>query len=124
MYDRYPTVVRNSESNYENISVSAKFLPVQENGCDYDISDKARVKYLNQAKDFLRNGEVKILKSMDGRVWLVDIDMNSITDSANNYYANRQLTFSCIEIGDVEDEEQLWEYGFISESVTGDYWAK
>lgn len=123
MYDRYPTIVRNSESNYENISVSAQFLPLKENNqCDYDLSDKARVKYLNKVKDFLRNGEIKILKSLDGRIWLVDIDMNSITDSANNYYANRQLTFSCVEIGDVDDEEVLWEYGFIS--ATEEWWNK
>lgn len=122
MYDKYPTIVRNSETNYENISVSAQFFPVKDDGCNFDFSDKARVKYLNKAKEFLRNGEIKILKSADGRVWLVDIDMNSITDSANNYYANRQLTFSCIEIGDVTDEEQLWEYGFIS--ADQEWWSK
>lgn len=124
MYDKYPTVVRNSDANYEEVSVTASFFPLDETGgCDFDVSDKARIKYLNKAKEFLKNGEIKILKSMDGRVWLVDINTPP-TDSANGHHANRQLTFSCVEIGDVNNEEYLWEYGFISEDVTEDYWLK
>ena len=121
MYDKYPTVIKNSDADYEEISVTASFFPLDKDNFDYDVSDEARVKYLNKAKIFLRNGNPKILKSMDGRVWLVDINTPP-TDSANGHHANRQLTFSCVEIGDANNEEHLWEYGFIS--ADEEWWSK
>ena len=63
----------------------------------------------------MRNGKIKILKSMDGRCWLVYISQPP-TDSGDGHYANRQLSFSCTEIGDIENESDLWENNFITAS--------
>ena len=116
MYSKFPTFVRNSVANYEEISVSAKFFPFNEKTYDYDVyDDRKRIEYHNKAKAFLRNGKVKILKSMDGRVWMVYISTPP-TDSGDGHYANRQLSFSCTEIGDIENESDLWENNFITAS--------
>lgn len=124
MYDRYPTIVSNSESNYEEITVNAQFFPTDEDGCTIDLDDdKKRIEYNKRAKLFLRNKKVKILKSMDGNVYLVYIHQPP-SDTATDNYQNRKLSFGAVEVGDINNEEDLWEAGLISESVTEEWWNR
>lgn len=114
MYDRYPTIVRNTEANYEEITVNAQFFPMDENGCQVMLDDdQRRMHYNNAAKQFLRNGKTKILKGIDGNIWLVYVTTPP-SDTAADYYRNRKITFSCTETGDVNSEKDLYDAGFIT----------
>ena len=114
MYDRYPTIVRNTAANYEEITVNAQFFPTEEDGCTINLDDEQkRIDYNKRAKMFLRNENTKILKSMDGNIWLVYITTPP-SDTAVDNYKNRKLTFTCTEIGDPNDEEDLYEAGLIT----------
>lgn len=124
MFGEYPTIIRNSDANYEEISINCSFFPTDEDGCTIIFDDdKKRIEYNKKAKMFLRNGNFKILKGMSGESWLVDINTPP-TDSADGYYKNRKISFGAVEIGNVENEEDLWEANLIDESVTEEYWCK
>lgn len=122
MYDRYPTIISNSAANYEEITVNAQFFPTADDECTYELyDDKKRIAYQQKAKRFLRNGNSKILKSIDGNVWLVYIHQPP-SDTATDNDQNRKLSFGAVEIGDIHSEEDLWEAGLISETVTEEWW--
>ena len=124
MYDQYPTIVSNSAANYEEITVNAQFFPLNEDMCSVDLQDdKQRIAYNRRAKLFLRNGKPKILKSIDGSVYLVYIHRPP-SDTATDNYQNRKLSFGAVEIGNINSEEDLWEAGLISESVTEEWWNR
>jgi hypothetical protein len=123
MYDKYPTIVRNTEANYEQITVNAQFFPIDEDDCSYIVDDdRRRIEYNNAAKMFLRNGNSKIIKSCDGNIWLVYINTPP-TDTAENDYQNRKISFGAVEIGDPNDEEDLFEAGLIP-NVTEEWWNR
>lgn len=124
LYERYPTIIRNTNAQYEEISVTATFLPVDENGecIDYDEvinNDRLRVLYSRKFKDFLSNGKAKILKNVDGQTWLCYVTTPP-TDSADTIYYDRTLTFTCTEIGSVRSEKDLFEAGL--SDVPEEWW--
>jgi hypothetical protein len=122
MYGKYPTIVRNTSANYEEITVEAQFFPVGEDGCTYIMDDHNRVLYNKKIKAFLTNGKAKILKSQSGEIWLVYVTTPP-TDSATDHYRNRKLSFTVTEIGDPESEEDLYNAGLIP-SVSEEWWQK
>ncbi len=120
MNDRYPTVVRNTSANYETVTVTANFVPTtidEETGCvHFNIDNSTNdvyVKYSKQFKEFLNNGKTKLLKNIDGRAWLCYVTTPP-TDSADGNYLNRKLTFGVTELGDVNNEEDLYDAGLIT----------
>ena len=124
LLEKYPTIIRNTNAQYEQISVTATFLPVDENGecIDYDEiinNDRLRVLYGRKLKDFLSNGKVKILKNVDGQSWLVYVTTPP-TDSADTIYYDRTLTFTCTEVGSLRSEEDLYEAGL--SNVPEEWW--
>lgn len=124
LYDRYPTIIRNTNAQYEEISVTATFLPIGEDGecIDYDEiihNDRLRILYSRKLKDFLSNGKTKILKNVDGQAWLVYVTTPP-TDSADTIYYDRTLTFTCTEVGSLKSEEDLYEAGL--SDVPEEYW--
>ena len=123
IYGRFPTVVRNTENNYEEITVNAQFYPVDdETGCEIIIDDdRRRIEYNKAAKMFLRNGNGKILKSISGDVWGVYVTTPP-TDTATDDYRNRKISFGCTEIGDIDDEEFLYNIGVID--VPSQWWNR
>lgn len=124
MYDIYPTVVSNSDANYEQITVNAQFIPTDEEGCELLLDNPVNViNYNKRAKMFLRNKNVKLLKSGEGQNWLVYVTTPP-SDTAVDDYTNRKLSFTCTEVGSVNSEEDLWEAGLIHESVTEEWWNK
>lgn len=122
MYDKYPTIVRNSDANYETISVTAGFTEFDKEKCEWIFEDNGRrLTRLKQCKAFLNNGKTKFLRNIDGRIWLVYITTPP-TDSADQYYKNRQLSFECTEVGDPTLESDLYYAGFIT--ATEEWWNR
>ena len=123
MYSKYPTVVRNTAANYEKIQVNATFLPLEDDDCTIDFDDdQKRIEYNNKAKMFLRNDKIKILKSMSGDIWLCYV-CDPPSDTAQDNYKNRKLTFGLVEVGNPDSEEDLWYAGFIP-TVTEEWWNR
>lgn len=126
MYDTKPTIVRNSNACYEEITVNAQFLPTdgtsEEYGCNIDLEDDKKIfEYNRRVKDFLTNGKAKILKSQDGRTWLVDINTPP-SDTGDTTYKNRKISFGAVEIGSPDDEQDLYESGF--SDVSQEWWNR
>lgn len=120
MYDVYPTIVRNTLANYEQVTVNAEFLPFVDE-CEFEYGDDvARTKYNKQVKMFLRNGYTKLLKSEDGQIWLGYITTPP-SDSADEFYYTRKVTFTLTETGEPDSEKYLYKAGIID--VPQNFWS-
>ena len=127
MNDIYPTIISNTSANYKTITVNCQCFPVNDT---YDGSKRclSSVKAMSPAEittnndafmKFLNNKKPKILKNLDGRIWLVYVTTPP-TNSAENNYLLRKITFGCTEIGDVNSEEDLYYAGLITS--TEEWW--
>lgn len=126
MHNVYPTIVRNTQANYETITVTGNFLPY-DSGCEYlhsydkdDDNDRKRILYQREVKRFLTNGRTKILKNVDGQCWLCYVTTPP-SDNADGLYNIRKLTFGCTENGDLKSEEDLYYAGFLN--VPQKWWS-
>ncbi len=115
LYRKYPIFVRNTIANYDTGNCKGAFVPlVDEAGCElaYDTKyDYKRIRYQREFIDFLCDSIPKILKLPDGRLWLIQVTP-SPTDSAKQNYNDREISWSWVEIGDVNSEEDLYYLGF------------
>lgn len=117
---KYPIYVRNTTANYDTGSCTGSFVPLVDCELLYEKEhDYRRTKYQREFMDFISDGIPKILKMPDGRVWIVQITPNP-SDTANTIYNNRNVSFSWVEVGDVNSEEDLYYLG-LSE-VTSEWW--
>lgn len=124
LYHKYPTIIKNGNACYEDINFTISFFEMklinEETGCrDYVVNDRERVSYQKRAKDFINNGKIKLIKNIDGRMWLVYVT-TATSDSADGHYQNRKLSFTCTEVGDPTSEEDLFNAGFITS--TSEWW--
>ena len=120
MYDRYPTIVRNTLANYEQVTVNAEFVPYLDN-CNLDFSDDVlRTRYNKEVKMFLRNGYTKLLKCENGQIWLGYVTTPP-SDSADGIYMIRKVTFTLTETGDPDCEKYLYKAGIID--VPQNFWS-
>ena len=122
MNDIYPTIISNTSANYKTITVTCQFLPTNEEGCfePSTCSDPAQItSNNNKFIAFLNNKKPKLLKNLDGRIWLVYITTPP-TNSADGNYLLRKITFGCTEIGDINSEEDLYYAGLITS--TEEWW--
>ena len=71
--------------------------------------------------DFISDSIPKILKLPDGRLWLVQVTPGS-ADTANTTYNDREISWSWVEIGNVNSEEDLYYLGF--SKVESEWWNK
>lgn len=113
---RYPIFVRNSQANYDTGECKGCFMKLTDNDgqCSTEMfepeHDYERIMYQKEVMDFICNGEPKILKLPDGRMWLVQVTPNP-TDQADTAYNNRNISFQWVEIGDVNSEEDMYYLG-------------
>lgn len=124
---KYPIFVRNSQANYDTGECKGCFIQIHtdDGECSEEqLSpqyDYARVKYQKEVMDFISNGEPKVLKLPDGRMWIVQVTPNP-TDTADNVYYYRQISFSWVEIGDAFSEEDMYYLGL--SSIDQSWWNK
>ena len=113
MNNKYPFVFYGSNANY----YSGEFSGV---AIDYDIDgglnnfwfpDKS-VDYRDKMVDWLTNGEPKILKMFDGRIWMVNINGNVTLDNSD-HYRKVAVSFEFVEIGDPSSTDDLYNNNFV-----------
>lgn len=120
---RYPIFVRNTIANYDTGNCKGSFVPLDEESCEltYDSEqDYERIRYQRKFMDYICDSIPKILKLPDGRLWLVQITPNP-SDTANQQYNDREISWSWVEVGDVNSEEDLYYLGF--SNVEPEWWA-
>ena len=113
---KYPVIVHNGMANYDTVSITAGWFPTEEDHCTLQIGpefDGWVAKYAKQFMDFLTNKRIKMLKNVDGRMWLCYVTTLP-ANNARDVYWDREITFGVTEVGDVEDEEVLYDAGFIN----------
>lgn len=123
LHRKYPIFVRNSLANYDTGNCKGSFVPLDEDSCEfaYDSEqDYWRIKYQREFMDYIADGIPKILKLPDGRLWLIQVTPNP-TDTANQQYNDREHTWSWVEVGDVDSEEDLYYLGF--SDVEQEWWS-
>ena len=122
---KYPIFVRNTIANYDTGNCKGAFIPlINEESCELAFSeeyDYMRIQYQKGFMDFISDGVPKILKLPDGRMWIVQITPNP-SDTANQMYNNREISWSWVEIGDVNSEEDLYYLGL--SDVSPEWWNK
>lgn len=118
--NRYPVSSSAAVVNYDSGSATGEFVPFDNNTCELIYDDGVRTEYQKRFMDFLTNYRAKILKSLDGRIWLVDVNP-SPSDSAENMYNRRLVTFNWTEIGDVESQSDIYYTRFFD--VPKEYWG-
>ncbi len=121
---KYPIFVKNSIANYDTGTCKGEFVPFEEDECTVDFSpegDYKRIQAQKKTMDMIADSVPKILKLSDGRIWLIQTTPNP-TDTADQTYNNRYITFSWVEIGDINSEEDLYYLGL--SDVTEEWWNK
>ena len=114
MNNKYPTIVHNGMANYDTVTVTAGWFPGDDD-CNLMIGeeyDRWVSKYAKQFMDFLTDRMVKMLKNVDGRMWLCYVTTLP-SNNARDVYWDREITFGVTEVGDVEGEKELYDAGFI-----------
>ncbi|MEG2381078.1 MAG: hypothetical protein RSB38_05225 [Oscillospiraceae bacterium] len=108
---KYPFVISNGKNDNNAGSLSAQFLEYYPESDDWNV-DGVRL-YLDNLKDFLNNGTMKLIKYEDGRMWLIDLSSPSITDTEDGMQAMVHTSFDWVEIGDCDDSSDLYLCNFI-----------
>jgi len=108
---QYPIVIYNTQQNYDSGTIQATYVMKNENG---EYLKSTAYQYRNDLKDFLFNGQPKLIKCYDGRIWLSGIS-NNITEDVSNYNAEgyTKVTFTYTEIGDWSDGQDLYDNDII-----------
>ena len=121
---KYPVFIKNTIANYDTGTCKGEFVPLDEDECTADFSpegDYKRIRAQKETMDMISDGIPKILKLSDGRIWLIQTTPNP-ADTADQTYNNRYITFSWVEIGDIDSEEDLYYLGL--SDVTEEWWNK
>lgn len=106
---RYPYIVSNGDTDYESGTFSMMFLPKADN---QDYTKEGAMEYRERVKDFLNDGEPKIIKTEDGRIWMVAVT-NGVTEEHGEIEGYVHHSFDWVEIGDPESAEDLYNNNFI-----------
>lgn len=104
---KYPYTWNISKQRYEYGSFTTSVLPTTK---DCHIDESSAQVYRQNVLDFLCNGEVKILKHFDGRIWMVQIEEDP-SESSGEYWNLKETSFNWYEVGDTNSTQDLSENG-------------
>lgn len=107
--NRYPYVNYLGSANYQSGSVNGFFVEIDWKEKRFRIEEGHQ--YRNELLAFLTDGQAKILKTSDGRIWMVNI-VDSPTLSAGEHPHIVDCSFEFVEVGDVNDANDMYENGF------------
>ena len=100
---RFPYVFYGSKSNYDTGNFSGTIIK-NNGGDDWDFDNS--YKYREDMKDWLTNGEAKIIKMEDGREWLVSLDGN-VEEDESEHIDKVGISFDFVQIGDYNNTDDL-----------------
>lgn len=106
---KYPYVFFGSNSNYDSATFSGTVIRNEE-GDYWDFDGSYR--YREEMKDWLTNGEPKILKMEDGREWLMSVNGN-VDEDCSEHIDKVKISFDFVQIGDYDNSDDLSSNGLI-----------
>lgn len=109
---KYPYVIANGMSKYYSGTLTATFIELKD--CEFDVENGWS--YRNKIDDYLSNGKAKILKTMEGDIYMINI-IDNIQRSSNNSYEDVTHTINWVECGDPQSVGDLYDNGFIDTDV-------
>lgn len=110
---KYPFVITTSENNYYTGNISATFLDSEINNGYKEYKTRDNWEYRQELNEYLQNGEPKIIKYQDGRMWMVSV-YDTVSESKNEHTERITTSFNFVEIGDVNNVKDLYDNGFIN----------
>ncbi len=113
---KYMDVISNSELNCDSGSITGTFFKLDDD-C-HKINLNSSLQYRNEFKNKLANHKPLILKIHDGRIWIIKVK-GEINDGKKGHPDLRQISFSWVEIGDINDMKTLYHLGL---SDVGSRW--
>ena len=128
IYARKPSLYKFSSLNYEEGNCTGIFLDMVDlsgNETNIQFVTDHNWQYRKSFKNWLTLGNAKFIKSVSGEMWLVGIKSDSVTD--NSLFSNaeiegaRQIEFGWVEVGEADNEEDLYENGLIN--VPMEFWS-
>ena len=111
---RYPYVITNGISHYYSGTFTATFLPYDTKHYLPDVTSPAP--YRNKIDEFLQDGAPKLLKTLDGDMYIITI-IGGMNRTNHNNYQNVSQSFEWTECGNAYDAGDLYDYGFINTDV-------
>ena len=109
-----PFSISNGQTLYDNISMSASFIPM--NGCELDLDYAG--KYRQEINRFLVENQAMILKDNQGQRWLVGVN-NQISQNADGHPNNVIYDIQFTEIGDCDSSTDLYVNGLSDINLEG-----
>lgn len=106
---KYPYVNYYAQTQYDKITVSGLFVGYNASTCDFDVENGW--KYRKEVRDFLTNQKAKIVKLYDGQIYMCAVS-DAIQENTDGHPENVNMTINFVEIGDVNDGEDLYYHGF------------
>ena len=106
---KYPYVISNGVANFDSGKFSMMFLPKDDTK---EYTTVGAYQYREEIKEFLNDGKPKILKLGDGRTWMIMI-IDSLDEDNGSIDGYVHISFSWVEIGNVESSVDLYENNFI-----------
>lgn len=113
MNNKYPFVFYGSDANYYSGSFSGVAIKY-DNDTYFDL--KGSVHYRDEMLEWLTNGQPKILKMFDGRIWMINVN-GGVTSDCSEHYDKVKVSFDFVEIGDSTNTEDLYNNNFTDYTV-------
>lgn len=113
MNSKYPYVFYGSNSNYYSGTFTGVAIKYNPNGdlSNYFSPEKS-VDFREELINWLTDGEPKILKMFDGRIWMINVNGNVSSDYSEHFQKVR-LSFDFVEIGDPANTNDLYNNNFV-----------
>ena len=105
---KYPYTWNISKQRYDSGSLTTVLMPTK-NG--YIVNEHHAQEYRKEFIEFLCNGQPKILKLFDGRIWMIQVS-EDVSESDLDHWNLKEESFNWYEIGDVNSAKDLAENGF------------
>ena len=105
--NKYPFVFYGGNANYTSGSFSGVIIKNEDDIFDFDHSTE----YRQEIVDWLTNGNPKILKMYDGRIWMISVSGNVQCDYSQ-HYDKVVVSFEFVEVGDVSSTDDMYNNNF------------
>lgn len=99
---KYPFAFSNSINNYITADVKGLFV-YQKGNCEWDWDNAW--KYRKQFREWLKNGQAKVLRHWDGRMWICVV--GEVSDDDSEHHDKNITSFDITEIADAGDFNTL-----------------
>lgn len=112
---KMPIYIANATTKYDSGSVSATMLKY----VDCELDEKNAWKYRDEFLDFLCDGNAKVMKTFDGKLYIVQI-IGEPSEPQGDYWNAPTTSFNWVQVGEITNKE-LYEQGLLD--ISSEWWS-